>query len=267
MREIQAVQITAFRRDAQVKCFLASSVVGRVTKRGKVVSFSDRSRSRLLFTAFNASCDWLAFAVLTYPAEFPTDGHKVKRDIDALCKWLRRDYGAKILWGIEFQTRGAPHINLLSDSFIPKGELGMRWFQIVGSGDFKHLLAGTRIEECRSSSHAAGYIAAAYSAKKSEQKTVPPGFENVGRFWGASRGLVRPVKEEIFLVDDALPKVRALRRFTEKQVKARRCQPSRDEKLRLRKVKRKPSLRHLHAGLSGFKSFHGASIAERLLGE
>ncbi len=40
----------------------------------------------------------------------------------------------------------------------------------------------------------------------------------------------------------------------------------RDEAQRKRKVKRKPKMRHLHAGLAGFRSFKGSPVAKRLLG-
>lgn len=270
MREIRAIEFQAYRRDAVVKCYVGAArrPNDELPKRGDVKEFSARSRGRLLFSAFNASCDWYAFAVLTYPNEFPNDGVKVKRDIKVLCQWMVEKYGVKFLWGIEFQERGAPHVNLLIDKYIPKGLLAIRWFQIVGSGDFNHLKAGTRIEECQSGDQAAGYMAAAYSAKKSAQKTVPPGFENVGRFWGISRGLVKPSLVEIRLADrDSISKVRSLRKFTEKQVKSRRCQPMVKDNLRSRKVKRKPTLQHLHAGLSGFKSYNGSSLVSRLLSD
>ena len=267
MRDVKAVQVSQYRRDAVVKVYVGASLhKDTVAKRGEVTEFSARSRGRLLFAAFNASVDWIAFAVLTYPSEFPSDGRKVKDHIYLLCKWVTRSFDGKVLWGLEFQERGAPHINLLCDVPIPKDLLSQRWFEIVGSGDERHLRAGTRIEWCRSSGEAAGYMAAAYSAKKSAQKTVPPGFEHVGRFWGVSRGLVVPVQEQVYTIDEGLTKIRALRKFTEKQIKPRRCQPMTEEKLRVRKVKRRPKLQHLHAGLCGFKSFGGASVACRLIG-
>ncbi len=231
-------------------------------------SLSDQARSRLLFVAFNAECDWLAFAVLTYPGEFPMSGDKVKRDVHTLLMRMEYTFGAKWMWGLEFQERGAAHINLLIDRFVPKDWLSRAWYEVVGSEDPKHLAAGTRIEFCEGTAEAAGYMAAAYSAKKSKQKQVPAGFENVGRFWGSSRGLVRVEGQAIFPVDgQSIAMVRSLRKYTEKGVRVRRCQPMRDEGLRKRKVKRKPKLRHVHAGLSGFRSFKGSAVAKRLLGE
>ncbi len=262
----RAIEISAFRRDAIVKVYRGPGRKGG-GKRGAVSGLSDQSRGRLLFTAFNSSCDWLAFAVLTYPSEFPMDGGKVKRDVHTLMKRMWYEFEAKVVWGLEFQERGAPHINLLVDRFIPKDWLSLAWFEVVGSGDLRHLAAGTRIEFAGGTKNVAGYMAAAYSAKKSKQKEVPEGFENVGRFWGSSRGLVKVEAQGIFLENgESVAKVRSLRKYTELGVKPRRCQPMRDEGQRKRKVKRKPKLRHLHAGLSGFRSFKGSPVAKRLLG-
>jgi hypothetical protein len=59
---------------------------------------------------------------------------------------------------------------------------------MVGSRDEKHLRAGTRIEAIKSKGHLYGYL---YNyIKKSDQKEVPEGFENVGRFWGSSRNIL-----------------------------------------------------------------------------
>jgi hypothetical protein len=267
-RQVVAVQISAFRRDAQVTCFLGSRELGgaKVGKRGEVTEFSDRSRSRLLFTAFNASVDWLAFATLTYPMEFPNDGRKVKRHINILCRWMVRRFGASYLWGIEFQERGAPHFHLLVDKFIPKDELSKRWFEIVSSGDEKHLRAGTTIEYLRSTEQGGAYMAEKYCAKKDFQKVVPPGYESVGRFWGSTRGIVVPLFSDVMITKDALPKVRVLRKFTESKLKPRPLQPCRDEVKRKRKVKRCSSY-FLHGGLQGFKSFKSSDVAMRLLVE
>ena len=63
---------------------------------------------------------------------------------------------------------------------MPKEELSKEWYRIVGSGDPKHLRAGTRVERIKRS--AISYVAK--YAQKNEQKQVPEGFQNVGRFWG-----------------------------------------------------------------------------------
>jgi hypothetical protein len=88
---------------------------------------------------------------------------------------------------MEFQSRGAPHFHCFLTAEIPKEEISQAWYRIVGSGDDRHLRAGTRIEALREV-YAAGAYAAKY-LKKQEQKDVPEGYIEVGRFWGLFGGL------------------------------------------------------------------------------
>lgn len=243
----------------------SSSVVQRRGVRGRVTCFSAKSRRRLLFAAFNACCEWLAFITLTYPAEYPAEGSKVKRDLDTLRKRMKRKFGGDYLWGMEFQERNAPHLHLLSSVFIPKDWLAQAWFEIVGSGDKAHLRAGTRVEGVHSRAQGGAYMAKAYTAKHG-QKEVPVGFENVGRFWGITRGALRVLRVENLGDDkEAIELVRACRKFTERQMRTRRVRPMRKEVLRKRGVRRKPRLINLHAGLFGFTVFRGRGLVERLL--
>lgn len=118
---------------------------------------------------------------LTYPKEFPSDGKRVKRHLEAMREWFRRA-GVSVFWFLEFQERGAPHYHLFTDNPVDAKELSKKWYQVVGSGDEKHLRAGTQIQRIRKP-HAIAAYAAKY-ATKAEQKTVPEGYSNVGRFWG-----------------------------------------------------------------------------------
>jgi len=235
-------------------------------KRGKITEFSDKSRNRLLFCAFNACVEWLGFIGLTYPAEFPTDGSIVRAHRNRFLIYLRRKYPLiHFLWALEFQERGAPHIHLLVDQFINLQWLSETWYQIVGSGDEKHLRAGTRVEYLRGREHGASYLATSYTGKKA-QKEVPVEYQNVGRFWGMSRGLVVPQRTAwLELSPQAMPVVRPLRRFVEKNVKVRRLRPVTEQHKRKRFVKRKPKLRHLHSGLNGFTIHRGAQVTTQIL--
>jgi hypothetical protein len=94
----------------------------------------------------------------------------------------------KYTWVLEFQSRGAPHYHVIASDFIPKDELADRWYNIVDSRDEKHLKAGTSVDRIKSKGHLYGYLS--NYIKKLEQKIPPEGFENVGRFWGASRNLL-----------------------------------------------------------------------------
>ena len=53
--------------------------------------------------------------------------------------------------------------------------------------DYDHLKAGTKTERVRKPKGARNY--AVKYAQKCRQKEVPENYENVGRFWGHSRGI------------------------------------------------------------------------------
>lgn len=165
--------------------------------RSQIVGFSKRSR-RALFK-FCAALPWEVlgasyFVTLTYPGEFPSDGRVVKRDLDTFRKALDRKCGgrARAVWKLEFQGRGAPHFHLAlaygGDVADLRTWVSRRWFEIVGSGDERHLRAGTQVQELRGNPAAyfAGYTAGCkHKSSKEYQNRVPEGFGNVGRFWGA----------------------------------------------------------------------------------
>lgn len=125
------------------------------------------------------------FLTLTYPGAYPTDGKLVKEHWRKMRAWLvRRGIGG--FWCLEFQLRGAPHFHVFLTERVDKEEVSRVWYEIVGSGDEKHLRAGTRIEAIREPQALAVY--AAKYACKMEQKDVPEDYQDVGRFWGIFGG-------------------------------------------------------------------------------
>jgi hypothetical protein len=132
--------------------------------------------------------EYSVMCTLTYPGEFPRDGRVVKRHLDCFVKrafryWVEGREPKSCFWFLEFQERGAPHFHLFLNFTIPAVLVSQWWYEIVGSGDERHLLAGTRIEAMRSGRYGTVSYASKYAAKV-EQKEVPPNFVNVGRFWG-----------------------------------------------------------------------------------
>ena len=224
----RAVVVSVFRNDAKVKIKHAAADRRGGGVRSKVKEFSKASRQNLLFTAFNARAEFKTFVTLTYPNTFPCDGATVKAHLNSFLSALRfrvqTETGGpfRYMWAMEFQKRGAPHLHILIETTIPKGWLSKEWYQVVGSGDVKHLKAGTSIEKCRDDKGAGFYMARHYGAK-AEQKAVPSEFLNVGRFWGSSRELAGPLQVVELLPGDRMTKdtVRTLRRFTEHELK--RC--------------------------------------------
>lgn len=167
---------------------------GLVKARGKVTECSFKSLRRASLIIRNIMESINQFVVLTYPADFPMYGKKVKRDVDAFNKYLRRQ-GIKYFWFLEFQTRGAPHVNYLLTKTVSMEDLQETWYRIVGSGDWKHrymgVYADTPHDKNKLSTYLAGYFTKK-DARKVAQRQVPEGYSHVGRFWGMTRGLVNP---------------------------------------------------------------------------
>lgn len=160
----------------------------KYTTRSSIVKYTERSAKRLRHILRNSEDIWKTMIDLTYPANFPYNGRKIKEHLNTFLQWLRRK-NIKYVWVLEFQERGAPHYHIVVNAdFVDKNELSERWYKIVGSGDEKHLRAGTRINAIRSKKGISGYLVSYF--KKYNQKTPPEGFENVGRFWGNSRNLL-----------------------------------------------------------------------------
>lgn len=151
------------------------------------MKFSKRSARRLRHVIRNSEDTWKVFITLTYPENFPCNGKETKAHLNAFLQYLRRKQ-IKYVWVLEFQLRGAPHYHIIASDFIPKDKLAERWYKIVGSGDEKHLKAGTGIEAIKSKGQLYGYLS--NYIKKLDQKTPPAEFENVGRFWGSSRDIL-----------------------------------------------------------------------------
>lgn len=159
--------------------------------RGRVKVWSRQSRGRLI--KFVSAIDWKSLGEqvlvsLTYPRGY-FDGKKVKRDLRALYDRWRRKFGEPLgVWKLEFQRRGAPHIHLLlgykGDLSSVREWLSLAWYQVVKSGDKKHLLAGTSVEswDGKAPIYFAGYCS---KGSKEYQNTLPDEDSPFGRWWGA----------------------------------------------------------------------------------
>jgi len=191
---LPVVGVQLYRQDAVV-VRQGISRAGVFPCRGDVSVFSWRSRKRLAFVASNTDVMFTSMLTLTYPRQFPNDGKDVKRNLDAFFTSLRRKVPAvSMLWFLEFQRRGAPHIHIMLRGVrvykAMQHWVSETWYRICGTGDLRHLAAGTRLERVRNPNGARNYCVK--YAHKMKQKRVPPNYRNVGRFWGHSRD-VRPV--------------------------------------------------------------------------
>lgn len=133
-------------------------------------------------------CGRAVFGTLTYPNEFPYSDEVFKGHLDAFGKRFLRAYpGAGFFWKLEFQKRGAPHFHIIVFRVTPDGRallrfrewLAQAWFEVVGSGDLKHLHAGTSAELLRSQFAMMRYCGG-YVSKNDQTLTG----RTVGRYWG-----------------------------------------------------------------------------------
>ena len=191
---LPVVGVQLYRQDAVV-VRRGVSREGVFPIRGDVSVFSWRSRKRLAFVASNTDIMFTSMVTLTYPRQFPNDGDDVKRNLKAFREALRRKVpGVSMLWFLEFQRRGAPHVHIMLRGVrvykAMQHWVSETWYRICGTGDLRHLAAGTRLERVRNPNGARNYCVKYCS--KMRQKVVPPNYRNVGRFWGHSRD-VRPI--------------------------------------------------------------------------
>ena len=186
--------IDVYKNDAVIRWVVGKPATSGGKRQG-IVELTRDSLSRMVFLLQNTSTVFCSMVTLTYPGNYESDGKVVKGHLNRFLSWARTQGFGLYVWFMEFQKRGAPHFHILFEHDVtPKmADVSERWYRAVGSGDERHRRAGTRTELLRSTDGAARY--AAKYASKIEQKRVPVEYVNVGRFWGASRGVVaEPVK-------------------------------------------------------------------------
>jgi len=186
---------------------------------GDVRPFSRGSKRRLMrLLAKTDKKDRPLFVTLTYPDIFPDDPQAVKRHLDNIGKRLRRKFPqCAFIWRMEVKPRLsgerageiAPHLHLLvwgADYNHLRGFLPLAWFQVVGSQDPKHLVAGTGIEYLQSW-RGVMFYAAKYIGKKVEANIT----RYYGRWWGVIGRANLPLSGVLVVTLTALQAVRATR--------------------------------------------------------
>lgn len=160
--------------------------------RGIITGFSKTSRLRLLYTIARITRSIVPiFLTLTYPDHFSTDPGQWSRDMDTFAQRLARK-GWAAVWRKEFKCRKsgdsegswAPHFHLLvwgctfEELFLFAHQA---WYDVVNSGDVRHLRAGVRVEVLRDVRGTRGYVSK-YAAKLDEYEDLFP--DGCGRLWG-----------------------------------------------------------------------------------
>lgn len=162
--------------------------------RAEIEGFSRASRRRMMLLLASLRMDELPlFVTLTYPGTFSEDPLSWKANLEAFRTWLVSHHPqASAVWKLEPQKRMAPHFHLLiwGVDFLPAEVLAAAWYRIVGSGDRRHLLAGTEVRRVYSANGVKAYAAKAYMGKEFD------GFQGVGRFWGVMNKRALPMAKK-----------------------------------------------------------------------
>jgi hypothetical protein len=178
--------------------------------RGRITEFSKSSRRRLqkvLASVDQGRISVPLFVTLTYPAAFPHDPAVCNAHLRAFRERLTRRFGTvAAIWRKEYQRRGAPHYHLLLFLDAPPESLrswvSESWYSIVGSGDERHLRAGTQVVRVKSWRGARGYAAKYLGKIETLQAAagclgqhIPAG---TGRLWGVWNRALLPITAELY---------------------------------------------------------------------
>lgn len=186
----------------------AGGEFGDRQERGEVKTYSRKSRERFAFVSRETLVEFHSMITLSYGKQFPLDGRAVKKHLNRFLTWYRRCVGGEYIWWLEFQSRGAPHVHIASQKErvrpIDREIMADQWAKAQGlTYGLYYSDIETRIErnlyddvfsvhkfrkQWSNSKKPDGpkrYILK--YALKPRQKTVPPRYRNVGRFYGYSR--------------------------------------------------------------------------------
>lgn len=164
--------------------------------------------------------DWLAVA--------PTAKHFKVLMRRFWARWDRKWGKPQCVWKLEFQRRGAPHLHIYTAVHPGKAFqqwLSQTWYDVVGSGDERHLRAGTGIDWRDGIMASDPKRLAVYFLKraaghnlgfdKEYQHRVPVEWlatGGAGRFWGV-KGLAKAVVQVQLRAKDFISVRRLLRRW------------------------------------------------------
>lgn len=200
-----------------------------IHKRGKIDMVSRRSLNKLALLVKSCGVTFESVMTLTFGQNYPMSGREAKRMLNSFLVQSKRGFGNyEYVWVLEFQERGAVHFHLAltlpppTDSeretfseIWQRISTPMHWqyCPLPGHGqneqksielwtDFACLSVHNHPKawEAVRKSDGVGRYFAKY-ANKLRQKKVPVWYSDVGRFWGASRGVKLPDAVEVYGTD------------------------------------------------------------------
>lgn len=168
---------------------LKTKSIKSISHRGRVGGFSKSSRRRLMLTLGKIKNTLLpAFVTLTYPGDFPHESAVWKRDLDVFFKRMKRKFTQSSgVWKMEPQKRGAPHFHIFvwgAPVCDLRAWVSLAWYQVVGSGDERHLRAGTQVKAVESWRGVRSYSAKYIGKAQTKAEQLAEGWLYPGRWWG-----------------------------------------------------------------------------------
>lgn len=190
--------------------------------RGRITYLTSRSRSYLAFVVAATEVSFGSLLTLTYGDPYPTDGAVCKSHLNAFLTHLRHLYPViSYVWVVEFQKRGALHFHiLLSMSGVGawnRKDAAHTWAGITSPAKWATNASPELDADYRRKSYAVHKHkdtweelreedgAMRYMSKyclKTDQKRVPEEFQNVGRFFGMSKDVVKHTRKPVTMVVD-----------------------------------------------------------------
>jgi len=190
-----------------LKVYFKNGKMPRPSKRGKIQTFSSKSRKRLLETTARLKQSTKAiFITLTYGQKFPSP-IKAKKHLKAFMRVIKRLYPkASGFWRLEMQKRGAPHFHLICFNlpFWDYQEVNAIWGKIIGPGfwdtsDESPREPFTDIQLIRNHKQAMYYVSKYIAKKQAPESGVSLSMSHngtqtpeIGRFWGTFNRICLP---------------------------------------------------------------------------
>jgi len=196
---------------------------------------SKRSLNKLALLVKSSGVTFTSVMTLTYGVNYPTSGRQAKKNLNHFLVSTKRVFGAfEYVWIIEFQARGACHFHIAT-TLAPPTSLERSVFADIWKGistpyswlycqvdnvggrflEGQTLLTDHAVydvhshpkswEGIRKKDGIQRYFAK--YANKLQQKDVPSFYRDVGRFWGASRGVKLPPGKYYHGSDDEVRQV------------------------------------------------------------
>jgi hypothetical protein len=169
-------------------------------KRGGVTAFSEGASARLGLYAEECKAVYPFMGTLTVDGEYSSDPEDFRAAKDRFLTWFMRRMRAlcppggvdlqSILWWVEFQRRGAPHLHFFYTTRVPWQEAAHQWqlvchrFGLAKADNHDFWRSATKFEKVRCGWRGIASYARKYARKQDQKVPLREVYDWRGRFWG-----------------------------------------------------------------------------------